>query len=879
MATLDQVVSQMMAADMPPLPAGHPIPDGKFHRFGKKSKAWYKLHEFVGRTGRRYISGTFGIWRGNDAGAIKVDTDYEGMDAVEAERLKRSQAELEQREEAKRAERARFAANRARDQYHNGRATGESPYLQRKGVEPDKGLRFAADGTLLVPMVRYDVTEEQEKSAEEDAPRRLVGLQKIAPDGVKLFNKGMMKVGSACRLGRSPKDGDLLIIVEGVATGLSIRQATGRSRPVYVAFDAGNLAAVAAILRKLYPHSPFLFCADDDAYLEAQLSKRLRNEFDVPDALYRVTEAITEFAGKGGAIKVGAEWHGDDDGVQLMTGAVFAPNPSGPLDKPHTFVIKNAGRTCANEAARAVQPARVCWPVFKAREIHANPELPKFTDFNDLHAADGLAAVERQIADAIEMALAGHKGEPSPVSKAGAKDKRKGRGGDRGGGHGPDEPQWERFWHLVNRFTYIYPTDTAYDHQLGDIVQITAMRYKFGADWVGMWLASAKRREVDLPNVVFDPAGKSKGPHLNLFRGLPLTPSTEGSCEKQLGLLQYLCGEADQEQTPVTEWVLKWLAYPLQHLGAKMQTALIFAGKEGTGKNLFFGSVREIYGQHSGYITQRELEDKFNIWLSAKLFIIANEVVTRQEMGHISGYLRHLITESRITINRKQRDAREEDNHVNAVFFSNELQPIKLNIDDRRYMMVRTPPPRDEAYYRAVSAEIAAGGSAALYKYLLDLELGDFHEHTKPLATEAKRELIEIGMKSPQLFWEELHAGLLDLPYGPALFDDLFRCYLSWCRRHSVKMPLQSNFFSPEFMSMNGVRRVQPRVFVPECTSAGWSRSDIRKQRRVYLMGEPFASELTDALERQKAEQQWLDDAVMKFAKAAQLYCGVSREA
>jgi putative DNA primase/helicase len=54
------------------------------------------------------------------------------------------------------------------------------------------------------------------------------------------------------------------MVCEGYATGLSIRMATGRRWPVYVALDAYNLAFVVEILRTLHPSQHLLVCADDD---------------------------------------------------------------------------------------------------------------------------------------------------------------------------------------------------------------------------------------------------------------------------------------------------------------------------------------------------------------------------------------------------------------------------------------------------------------------------------------------------------------------------------------------------------------------------------------------------------------------------------------
>ena len=60
----------------------------------------------------------------------------------------------------------------------------------------------------------------------------------------------------------SAAQGAILIVCEGFATGASIHEATGQ--PVAVAFDSGNLEAVAKSLRKLYPDAALIVAADDD---------------------------------------------------------------------------------------------------------------------------------------------------------------------------------------------------------------------------------------------------------------------------------------------------------------------------------------------------------------------------------------------------------------------------------------------------------------------------------------------------------------------------------------------------------------------------------------------------------------------------------------
>jgi putative DNA primase/helicase len=126
---------------------------------------------------------------------------------------------------------------------------GKSPYLVKKGVEGE-ACRYL-NGTLLVPMLDY---------AQE--PAEFVGVQRIKPDGAKLFPKGVAKSGSACRLGAFK--GGLALLCEGYATGLSLRMAVQHKLPVLVTFDVGNMVKVLHMMREKHPDWVLLVCADND---------------------------------------------------------------------------------------------------------------------------------------------------------------------------------------------------------------------------------------------------------------------------------------------------------------------------------------------------------------------------------------------------------------------------------------------------------------------------------------------------------------------------------------------------------------------------------------------------------------------------------------
>ncbi|MGE0357311.1 MAG: VapE domain-containing protein [Burkholderiales bacterium] len=325
---LDRAAAQMRAAGMPDFPPGHPQITDRIVRFGPRKRAWYVLRELALRGGRTVVVGAYGEFGRLES--CKIEPDWQALSDDERAEAKRGREDLDRAEARKRAERAEKAANRAKCQWDAARATGTSPYLERKGVTPEsKGLRFFTDGTLLVPAIDFGAPEPV-----------LRGLQKIAPDGVKRFNKGMAKEGCACQLGKV-SEGAPIVVAEGVATALSIRQALERGVAVFVAFDCGNLKAAAQRIRARHPASPIVFAADDDWQTEG-----------------------------------------------------------------------NPGRRHAETAAQAICGASVVLPHWDGdRE-------PSWTDFNDLHASRGLAAVRGQLDAGIAAARKPENAAGSPEHRA-----------------------------------------------------------------------------------------------------------------------------------------------------------------------------------------------------------------------------------------------------------------------------------------------------------------------------------------------------------------------------------------------------------------------------------------------------------------------------
>lgn len=710
----------------------------------REKRGWYILHEFTTTRGDLLIVGSFGAWRGNENQARKVELRKQEIDPVEAAALKRRLAEDRKAAERARQREADKAAEAAAVAWGKLHESGESDYLDAKKVGA-YGLRFSPSGAAALPLL--------------DAQGRIHGLQllrtpaaaaKVKRPAKEFWPRGVVKKGHFHLIG-SPAW--VVLIAEGYATAASLHMATGH--PVAVAFDAGNLLPVAEALRKRYPQTKVLVCADNDDLGKCRVDTcRAR--------------------------------------LSLARNPVECPE----CGAPHGYV--NAGIGGGSTAALAVNGAWVA-PAFADPDARVDAYLTtgaKPTDFNDLHLAEGLHVVRVQIEARLSELRWTARPPAAPTTTSGA-----------GGTLRPIQTSAE----LLERFSLVFGHSGAvFDHQEHKLLSLSDMRDACMFKFIHRdWQESPDRRIVRPAEVGFDPTGQDTAVTCNLYAGWPTVPKA-GSCERLLDLLRYMCSE-DRNPEALYQWVLRWIAFPIQHPGAKMKTTVVVHGPQGAGKNLFFEAVMKIYGEYGDVLDQSAVEDKFNDWASRKLFMIADEVVARSDVYHIKNKLKALITGDRLRINPKNFAAYWERNHLNLVFLSNESMPVVLEEDDRRHCVIWTPGKMPRDYYSAVMAEIASGGVEALHDYLLHLDLGDFDAGSNPLNTDAKAELVKLGLDSPIRFHDELI--LEEIPKVdpmPGLTSDWYDLYKVWCGKHGYR-PAPESKFAIALVRQRGVVKTRSR--------------------------------------------------------------------
>ena len=236
---IEQFSDAIRSAGLPP--PDTIIDDGAIHRFSTNGKpsddsGWYSLHT------DGIPAGPFGDWRSGLQSTWCAKSDSTMTDAEREAHRQRVKVMQVQRE-TELMQRQQAAATDAARRSKAATVCTQHDYLTRKGIKPH-GVKLEGNN-LLIPM--------------RDTAGTLHSLQTIAPNGEKRFLSGGRVKGCYHLIGNPS---GALIVCEGYATGASIHEATGHA--VAVAFNAGNIEAVAVALRSKYPALKIIIAADDD---------------------------------------------------------------------------------------------------------------------------------------------------------------------------------------------------------------------------------------------------------------------------------------------------------------------------------------------------------------------------------------------------------------------------------------------------------------------------------------------------------------------------------------------------------------------------------------------------------------------------------------
>lgn len=245
--------------------------------------------------------------------------------------------------------------------------------------------------------------------------------------------------------------------------------------------------------------------------------------------------------------------------------------------------------------------------------------------------------------------------------------------------------------------------------------------YKKQGDW---WLDHPQRRQI--LGICFAPGEPADVDGFqNLWRGWGVEPKP-GDWSLMREHVRAILASGNDEYT---SYILRWAAWAVQNPDKQAESALVFRGRQGTGKGFFGRTLKDLFGQHGLHIkSAKHLTGDFNLHLRDCCLLFADEAIAPGDKGAESR-LKGLITEPDLTIEGKGENLVTEPNHLHVVMASNEDWVVPAQADERRYAVfdVASDHQQDRAYFEAMADQLDNGGRGAMLFDLLAMPLGEWH--------------------------------------------------------------------------------------------------------------------------------------------------------
>lgn len=236
---------------------------------------------------------------------------------------------------------------------------------------------------------------------------------------------------------------------------------------------------------------------------------------------------------------------------------------------------------------------------------------------------------------------------------------------------------------------------------------------------------------------------------LNAWKSWGVTP-IEGSIQLWHDLLDYAFLHDSESRT----WFEQWCAYPIQHPGFKLYTAVLFYGvQQGTGKSLVGLTLARLYGDNASLITRADLKSTYTDWAKNKQFVVVEEV-TGSDKRHEADHLKNLITREKLNINIKYQPGYTIRDCINYFMTSQHPDALFLENSDRRFFVHEMPrKPAPSSFYAAYDAWYRSDKVGALLHYLQNgVVLDGFNPRAPAHTTKSKEDMIELSYSDLD-FW------------------------------------------------------------------------------------------------------------------------------
>ena len=293
----------------------------------------------------------------------------------------------------------------------------------------------------------------------------------------------------------------------------------------------------------------------------------------------------------------------------------------------------------------------------------------------------------------------------------------------------------------------IFMTDDDFHKMFANLIIFEETKDKNGATKTNAiklskrWYASDHRRRYFGRGVVFEPGGPPEIPNdmLNLWRGFGFQPKQGDWSLMRTHIRDVICSGNEEH----FQYLIKWMAYGVQHPDRPIGVAVALRGDEGAGKGFLWRNYGKLFGKHFKHVAHGEhLTGRFNAVLAETCAVFLDEALWA---GDRKGeqILKALITEDTFQLERKNYDPIPVKNRLRLMIASNNQWIVPVSTKGRRYCVFDVSDkyadqktPEHTAYWAPLQAQFGDDacddGRAAMLYDLIHMDLSGLNVRDVP---------------------------------------------------------------------------------------------------------------------------------------------------
>lgn len=194
--------------------------------------------------------------------------------------------------------------------------------------------------------------------------------------------------------------------------------------------------------------------------------------------------------------------------------------------------------------------------------------------------------------------------------------------------------------------------------------------------------------------------------------------------------LYHLCGRDEKG----AEYLWNYIAHMFQKPHILPEVAVILKSKQGHGKDTLVNILEKMI---AGYVFRTaDMDDifgNFNVGIRDKILIQLNEVEGKDGFSK-KEKLKNIITETETIIREKHVSIYKQKNYKRVFIFSNNLNPIEISHDDRRFVVFQAHYEKpDKEYFDDLYSICEPEKLQMLFDYLMNYDISKFKITDRPL--------------------------------------------------------------------------------------------------------------------------------------------------